>query len=326
MNAVLSVEFWTFVGVVSGIYTIFALGLQIEFGFAGILNFGHAAFMAIGAYTMAILIVKEGLMIGWAVLAAIAASAVFALILGLPTIRLRAEYFAIATLAFGEIVRYVILNERNLTGGSQGTIALAGAGVAADFNAAWKPFERRVEGWLSPLLGDDPDRNLVMLVIIWTIALLTILLLQVMVNSPWGRILRAIREDEDAAAALGKNVLAYKLQALVLGSVLGGVAGVLYAFQFSFVSPGDFDPLTTFFAWVILLLGGTGRNWAVPVGAVVFATIFAGTRFFEFFPFSLLESTERAYLRLIVIGVILIAIIAFRPQGLFGKREEAVLE
>jgi ABC-type branched-subunit amino acid transport system permease subunit len=147
-----------------------------------------------------------------------------------------------------------------------------------------------------------------------------------MVHSPWGRVLRSIREDEDAAAALGKNVFSYKLQALVVGAALGSIAGLMYAFQFGFFGPSDFDPLTTLIAYMVVILGGTARNWGVPVGAIVFGFIYAATRFLGFAPFSYFGSAERAYLRLIVIGLVLILLMAFRPQGIFGKREELVLE
>jgi ABC-type branched-subunit amino acid transport system permease subunit len=139
-------------------------------------------------------------------------------------------------------------------------------------------------------------------------------------------VLRSIREDEDAAASLGKNVLAYKLQVLVIGSALAGLAGVFYAWQFSFFSPDDFQPLLTFFAWMIVILGGLGRVWAVPVGAAVFGFLFAGTRFLDFSPLSELDSAQRAYLRLIVIGLVIIGLVVFRPQGLLGRRDEMVLE
>jgi ABC-type branched-subunit amino acid transport system permease subunit len=139
-------------------------------------------------------------------------------------------------------------------------------------------------------------------------------------------VLRSIREDEDASSALGKNVFSYKLQSLAVGAALGAIAGLFYAFQFSVFSPADFDPLTTFFAYTIVILGGTAKNWGVPAGAIIFGVIFAGTRFFDFPPFSYFDSGERAYVRLIIIGLILIGLMAFRPQGIFGKREEMVLE
>ena len=316
-----SVDFWTFVGVVAGIFTIFALGLQVQFGFTGLLNFGHVAFMAIAAYTMAILIVKVGWPMWASALAAIGMAMAFGVLIGLPTVRLRADFLAIATIAFGEIIRLIALNESDLTGGPQGTINLRGAGTAASFNAEWLSFQNTVRDWLEKGFG-DVSRDQTMLVIIWTVVVLLILLLQFLVHSPWGRVLRSIREDEDASSALGKNVFAYKLQALALGAALGAVAGLFFAFQFSFFSPQDFDPLTTFFAWIIVILGGTGRNWAVPVGAIIFGVIFAGTRFADI-PF--FDTADQAFLRLILIGLILIALMAFRPQGLLGKREEMVL-
>jgi ABC-type branched-subunit amino acid transport system permease subunit len=314
VSALASGDFWAFVGVVAGIYTILALGLQLQFGFAGLLNFGQVAFMAIGAYTMAILVVKSGLDM-W--LAAAAAG----LLLGLPALRLRADYFAIVTIAFSEIVRYVATNQDSLTGGSQGTIALGKVGEAAQYNAEWERFQLRVQGWLGV-----SSKDVAMLVIVWAAAIVLLTLCWLAVRTPWGRVLRAIREDEDAAASLGKNVFAYKLEVLAIGSALAGVAGCFYAWQFSFFSPDDFQPLLTFFAWMIVILGGLGRVWAVPVGAAAFGFLFAGTRFLDFAPLSYLSGADRAYVRLIVIGLLIIALVVWRPQGILGKRAEMVLE
>jgi branched-chain amino acid transport system permease protein len=321
MTILASGSFWAFVAVVAGIYTILALGLQIQFGFAGLLNFGQVAFMAIGAYTMAILVVKEGWSMWLAAPLGIAAAATAGLLLGLPSLRLRADYFAIVTIAFSEIVRYVATNENSLTGGSQGTIALGKVGEAAQYNGQWERFQARVQDWLHVSSSD-----VAMLVIVWTVAVVLLALVWLAVRTPWGRVLRAIREDEDAAASLGKNVFAYKLQVLALGSALGGVAGLFYAWQFSFFSPDDFQPLLTFFAWMIVILGGLGRVWSVPVGSVVFGFLFAGTRFLDFAPLSYLDSAQRAYLRLIVIGLVIIGLVLLRPQGILGRREEMVLE
>jgi ABC-type branched-subunit amino acid transport system permease subunit len=321
MSALTSGGFWAFVGVVAGIYTIFALGLQLQFGFAGLLNFGQVAFMAVGAYTMAILVVKEGWSTWLAAPLGIAAAAVAGLLLGLPSLRLRSDYFAIVTIAFSEIVRYVATNEGSLTGGSQGTIALGKVGEAAQYNGQWTRFQSWVQGRLHL-----SSKDAAMLVIVWAAALVLLALVWLAVRTPWGRVLRAIREDEDAAAALGKNVLAYKLQALALGAALAGIAGLFYAWQFSFFSPDDFQPLLTFFAWMIVILGGLGRVWAVPVGAALFGFLFAGTRFLDFRPLSSLGSADRAYLRLIIIGLVIIGLVLVRPQGLLGKRDEMVLE
>jgi branched-chain amino acid transport system permease protein len=321
MSVLGSASFWAFVGVVAGIYTILALGLQVQFGFAGLLNFGQVAFMAIGAYTMAILVVKEGWSMWLAAPLGIAAAGVGGVVVGLATLRLRADYFAIVTIAFSEIIRYVATNEDSLTGGSQGTIALGRIGTAAQYNDEWTSFQTRVQhafGFSSP--------DAAMLVLVWGAAIGLLTLMWLAVRTPWGRVLRSIRDDEDAAASIGKNVFVYKLQALALGAALAGVAGLFYAWQFSFFSPDDFEPLLTFFAWMILLLGGIGRVWAVPVGALVFGLIFAGTRFLNFAPFSWFASDERAYLRLMIIGAIILVLVVLRPQGLFGSRREMVLE
>jgi branched-chain amino acid transport system permease protein len=321
VSEILNADFWAFVGVVAGIYTLLGLGIQLEFGFAGLLNFGHVAFMAIGAYTMAILIVKEGWSTWLAAPAAVVVAALFGVLLGFPTLRLRADYFAIVTIAFSEIVRYVATNEDRLTGGSQGTINLAGAGRAASYNGQWERFQGSVQDALH--LG---SKDVAMLVIVWSVAVVLMAGVSLAVRTQWGRVLKSIREDEDTAASLGRNVFAYKLQALAVGAALAGVAGCFYAWQFSFFSPDDFAPLLTFFAWMIVILGGLGRTWSVAVGAVVFGVIFAGTRFFDFPPFTWFESSERAYLRLIVIGLLIIGLVLFRPQGILGKREELVLE
>jgi len=321
MSTIVSGDFWAFVGVVAGIYTLFALGLQIQFGFTGLLNFGQVGFMAIGAYTMAILTVKEGWSMWLAAPLGIVAAAVGGVLLGLTTLRLRADYFAIVTIAFSEIIRYVATNENNLTGGSQGTIALGKVGTASQYNGQWATFQTRVQDALGFSSSDAT-----MLVLVWAVAIVLLTLTWLAVRTPWGRVLRSIRDDEDAAASLGKNVFAYKLQALALGAALGGVAGLFYAWEFSFFSPNDFEPLLTFFAWMILLLGGVGRVFAVPVGALVFGLIFAGTRFLNFAPFSWFASDERAYLRLIIIGAIILLLVVLRPQGLLGKKREMVLE
>ncbi|MPZ54337.1 MAG: branched-chain amino acid ABC transporter permease, partial [Acidimicrobiia bacterium] len=316
MSAILDPEFWFFVAATAGTYTVFGLGLQLQFGYAGLLNFGHVAFMAIGAYSMAILVVQVGLNLWVAALFALLVAVPFSLLLGLPTLRLRADYLAITTLAFSEIVRFVAINEEWLTGGSQGTINLAGVGVAASYDGEWLAFVETVRAGIEPVVGDLATRNSAMMLIVWTVALVAIVVVQYLVKSPWGRVLTAIREEEDATAALGKNVFRFKQQALAIGSVLGALAGLLHAFQFSFFSPADFLPLVTFFAWMVVILGGTGRNWGVPIGAVVFSVLFAGTRFLDFAPLSWLEPAERAYLRMIVIGLLLILLMLYRPQGI----------
>ena len=270
---------------------------------------------------MAILVVKEGWSTWLAAPLGVLAAAACGVVLGLPTLRLRADYFAIVTIAFSEIVRYVATNEDRLTGGTQGTINLSGAGQAATYNADWERFQ----AWVGGVLGFG-SKDVAMLVVVWIAAVVLLAVVWLAVRTPWGRVLKAIREDEDVASSLGRNVFVYKLQALALGSALAGLAGCFYAWQFSFFSPDDFAPLLTFFAWMIVILGGLGRVWSVPVGALAFGVLYAGTRFFDFVPFTWFESAERAYLRLLLIGLVIVLLVLFRPQGLLGKRQEMVLE
>jgi branched-chain amino acid transport system permease protein len=322
MENFLNVEFWAFVGVVAGIYAVFALGLQLQFGIAGLANFGHVAFMGIGAYTMAILIVKADQSLWIAALAAIATAILFAAVIGLLTLRLRADYLAITTIAFSEIVRLLAVNLRWLTGGPEGTTNLLGTGQATNFSAGWMVLLGDFRGKLNALTGLDLSVNLAMLLIVWAIVGILIVLLSFLVRSPWGRVLKAIREDEDAARALGKNTFWYKSQALMIGAL----AGLIYAIQFTYFSPQDIEPLLTFFGYVIIIMGGIGSIAGVPIGAMIFGFLFAGTRFFNFPPFSLLQSPERASLRLILVGALIVGIMALRPQGLFGKKEELALD
>ena len=210
-------DFWIGVGVLAATYGIFALGLQLNVGTTGITNFGQAGFMAIGAYTMAILVVKEGWSWWWAMPAAIAASMLAAIIVGLPSLRLRADYFAITTLAFAEIVRYLADNERDLTEGSQGLLG---------YNGDWFKLSLRLGSWLNGHGIHVTSFLFPLLLVSWGLLLVLTLLVALVVRTPWGRVLRAIREDEDAARALGKNTLAYKLQSLALAAALAAIAGL----------------------------------------------------------------------------------------------------
>ena len=138
--------------------------------------------------------------------------------------------------------------------------------------------------------------------------------------------LKGIREDETAVTAVGKNVVAFKLQALVLGAVLGGLAGLFLAFQIGVFSPDDYQPTLTFYAYLILILGGMNRIWAIPIGAVLFSLLYSGTRFLNFFPLSLFDSGSRAFLRLFLVGLLLVLFMALRPQGILGDRRQLLLD
>jgi branched-chain amino acid transport system permease protein len=311
------IGFWTSVGVIAGIYTMVALGLQLNVGFTGIVNFGQAAFMAIGAYTMAILVLKAGFSVWLALPIAVMAAIVFGLIVGLPSLRLRADYFAIATLAMAEVVRYFAQNARDLTGGNQGIFCEGGS----CYDDTWLDISDTINGWLQDLGWSDPETLAPLLMVVWVTVALVAVGLILITNTPWGRVLRAIREDEDAARALGKNTLVYKLQSLAISGSIGAVAGFFLALNLATIHPKDFEPLVTFFAYGVLILGGLASYWGVALGAVLLWTVLEATRFIDL-PFS---ETRIAALRFAIVGLILILLMAFRPQGMFGKREEMVL-
>jgi ABC-type branched-subunit amino acid transport system permease subunit len=325
---IFNLPFWIFVAVIAGIYTVFALGLYLQFALAGLPNFGHVAFAALAAYTMAILIIHLHVPMALAALAGLLVAVLFALVLGVPSLRLRADYLAIATVAGGEIVRYLALNMQGLTGGPIGSIGMLGPSQLAQYNQSWEGVLRPIVAALkaNPVLAPAASRDFAMLLIVWATALILLVVFWLMVRSPWGRMMRAIREDEEAAAAVGKNVFRAKLHVLILGALLGGLAGLFLAWQIGIITPDDYQPTFTFYAYLILILGGTTRIWAIPVGAVLFGLLYSGTRFLNFYPLSLFDSGDRAYLRLILVGLLLILLMALRPQGLLGNRRELLLQ
>lgn len=278
------------------IYALLALGLNLQYGYTGLINFGHVAFFAVGAYTSAILNVK-GVPVVLSVLAAMIAAVIITYPVGFATLRLRADYLAIVTLGLSEVVRLVALNEEWLTRGPDGI-----SGIAHPFAA----------------LGVG-NREAAYLALLAVIVLVSYLLLERLSRSPFGRTLRAIREDEDAVTALGKSVVSFKMRSLVLGAALAGLAGALYAHYIRYVVPEQFIPLVTFYVWIAVILGGTGSHLGAIVGTVVLIAFMEGSRFIgDFLPF--IDAGQVAALRFIVIGLALILLLRFRPQGLLGKR------
>ena len=311
LDAFTDIEFWTGVGILAGIYTIFATGLQLNFGYTGIQNFGQAGFMAIGAYAMAILVTKADLSFWLSLPLAILVTVLFALIVGLPSLRLRADYFAIATIAASEAIRLFAANS-GLTNQTNGVFG---------FSESWDDLSDSIEEVIVSIGWSDVPNIFPLFLVTWAVALLLIVAVSRVQRTPWGRVLRAVREDEDAARALGKNVFSYKLQSLAIGAAIAAIAGFFLALNLKFVIPDEFVPLVTFIGYAVLVLGGVASYWGVALGSIVLWTILEGLRFLDL-PFS---ETQIAALRFIILGLILIALMAFRPQGFFGKREEMVL-
>ena len=311
-HAFAGADFWIGVGVLTATYGIFALGLQLNIGTTGITNFGQAGFMAIGAYTMGILVVREGWSWWWAMPAGILAAMLAAILVGLPSLRLRADYFAITTLAFSEIVRYLTDNTRSLTNGSQGLLG---------YSTEWYTLSVRIAAWLNGHGIHVKSFLFPLLLVSWSVLIVLAILVALLVRTPWGRVLRAIREDEDAARALGKNTLAYKLQSLALSAALAAIAGFVLALNLTLLVPDEFDPVFTIFGVVIVILGGLGSYLGVVVGSVILMTLLEGTRYIDL-P---LSADKIAAIRYIIVGLVLILLMAFRPQGIFGKKQEMLL-
>lgn len=320
LQAFTNLGFWSGVLVVAGIYAVVALGLQLNVGYTGILNFGQAAFMAVGGYSMAILVLEGGLSFWLALPAAVLITMAFGVLVGLPSLRLRADYFAIVTLAMAEVVRLAAQNARDLTGGTKGLYCEFEGVNQTCFDDSWKS----VSGWILDRFESfwsDPEPLLPLLIVIWATVALGLVVLRRLQGTPWGRVLRAIREDEDAARALGKNTVLHKLQSLAISAVLGAFAGFFLALFLATIHPDDYQPIVTFFAFGVLVLGGLASYSGVVVGAILLWTLLEGTRFVEL-PIS---EEKTAALRFAIVGAVLIGLMAFRPQGLFGKREEMVL-
>ena len=306
----MSVDFWLGVGVIAGIYGIFVLGLQINVGFTGLINLGQAGFMSIGAYAMGMLVTDAGWSIWTAMPVAIVIAIAAGLLVGLPSLRLRADYFAIATIAFAEIVRYTFQNA-DFAGGNQGIIG---------YDQEWRDISDWLLDRLTPFgLGDLTQ--LPLFLAIWMVFALCLILLKLLQASPWGRVLKAIREDEDAVAALGKNVFAYKLQSLAFAAALAAIAGFFLSFNVTYLYPSEFDPTFTFLGYAALVLGGYASYGGVALGTVLLWSVMEGLRFLQL-P---LSTGQIGALRFVIIGLILILASMLRPQGLLGRKAEMQL-
>lgn len=299
-------------------YALAATGLAVHFGYAGLLNFGMAAFMAVGAYGYAIPVLTLGAPWWLGMLIGLAGGALFALLLGIPTLRLRADYLAIATIATAEVVRLLFLTRlfEDVTGAAGGR-----SGYHEGFRAA-NPIPEGTYGFGPWTYNATELWNIVFGLLLLAVS---ILLVWALMRSPWGRVLKGIREDEDAVRSLGKNVFAYKMQALVVGGVIGAAGGIVFVLP-SAVVPGSYSTSLTFFLWTVLLLGGAATVFGPTLGAVLFWVLFAflGNLLPQmatagYLPMS---SSQAEIVRWILAGVALMLIVIYRPQGILGDKRE----
>ena len=284
------------IAIISAIYVLLTLGLTLQYGLTGLVNFGHVGFFAIGAYASA-LIAMQGvpLVVSFACAAIIAALASWPI--GLVALRLRDDYFAVVTLGFSETVRLTITSEKWLTNGVQGI-----PGVPRLF-ADW---------------GVGLPGALATLATITLVCAVAALMLRRIARSPFGRVIEAIRDNEDALKALGKDPARFKIQVLALGAALAGVAGAFYGHYITYLSPDQFIPLVTFYVWMAMIMGGVGRVSGAVVGALLLMLFLEGTRFLRDFLPGLVSEVEMASLRIGAVGLALILFTLFRPQGLVG--------
>jgi ABC-type branched-subunit amino acid transport system permease subunit len=325
---ILSNALYTAIGVQCVGYVLAAIGINMHFGYTGLLNFGQAAFAAVGAYSVAVSVRSWNLDWWGVMLVFLVVPLVLALLLGIPTLRLRADYLAIVTIAAAEILR-LVLNGANptLTRNFGGTDGLQGF-------TAWvqplNPFDGKTfQLWKQPVQGHEAF----IILIGWVLIALVSLAVYLLIRSPWGRVLKSIREDENAARSLGKNVFVYKLQSLVIGGYIGALGGLIYAVGGRYAGPNDYSTRFTFTCWTILILGGVGKVKGPIIGGIIFWLIIGITEGFlseatkpgqEILPTWLVNNNNFGLLRFMLVGLGLALLVIFRPQGIFGdKREQA---
>ena len=313
------------VGLETVVYALAAIGLNMHFGYSGLLNFGQAAFVAVGAYGIAVTVVTVGLPFGVGVVVGIVGAVILALVLGVPTLRLRADYLAIATIAAAEIVRLVFRSASlgDYTGGSDGLQA---------FDQGFYSLNPLAEGTYGFGPWRFSERVSFVLIVGWVLVVLFSVMVFLLMRSPWGRVLKGIREDEDAVRSLGKNVYAYKMQALILGGVIGAFAGFIFALGRAAVQPDLYGTAFTFFVYTVLLLGGAGRVLGPVVGAAIFwvvlsltdnilsSAVRAGN-----IPDGLMSTIQVGQVRFMLVGLALMLLMIYRPQGIFGDKREIAI-
>jgi branched-chain amino acid transport system permease protein len=289
-------------------YGIICLGLNLQWGQTGLFNVGVAGFVAIGAYTSALLTSPPSaehaggfalpIVVGW--IAAASVTGLVALAIGALTLRLRADYLAITTFGVAIAIQLVALNAQSITGGPFGVAFIP------------RPF--------ASLQGDALAFNLANLAVVATVTLVVYVALERLVRGPWGRVLRSIREDEAAAAAIGKSANHFRLQAFALGSAVMGLAGAIQGHFIGFIAPDNYLSALTFQVWAMLIVGGAGNNLGALLGAVVVWGLWSASSAAISALFPAEQQARAASLELVIIGVLLAFILVVMPRGLIGER------
>lgn len=301
-------------------YILCAIGLAVHFGFTGLLNFGQAAFAALGAYGFAFATLNWGWGLWSSILFGLVCAMGFAALLGIPTLRLRADYLAIVTIAASQALRFTVGSSTAtpITGGSEGL---------SQFGDSFFGLNQIPEGEYSIGIVPITNNDIWIRIVAWGLVALAGLFVFALTRSPWGRVLKGIREDEDAVRALGKNVFSYKLQALVIGGSIAAIGGMVFVMASQTNQPTNWGTNFTFITWTILLLGGASTILGPVVGGMVFFALLtlieSGLEFLVnagALPFLQLEQV--AQVRFLLLGLILMLLVIFRPQGFFGNKKE----
>jgi branched-chain amino acid transport system permease protein len=303
--------------IVASIYGIFSLGLNVQWGYTGLLNFGIAGFFAIGAYASALITTPRptGVMANYVdqaigfnqpflvgVLGAAIASGLIAALIGLLTLRLKEDYLAISTIGISESIRIFFNNERWLANGPEGLIGLP------------QPLHDLVE---------PRYYNFLYLVIVLIFLAIIYFALEKGIRSPWGRVLRAIREDEIMTSANGKDIFRFKMQSLVVGATIMGIGGALYAHYAAAIQPGLFTPLFgTFIIWAMLTVGGTGNNKGAVLGGFLVWALWSWSTFFILRVVPPSFQTRAPFIRYVLIGLVLVVVLLKRPRGIIGEETQ----
>lgn len=288
------------------IFSLMSLGLNLQWGLTGLFNVGLAGFVAIGAYTSALVTTPDDparfggldlpITIGW--IAAMLTAGVAAAIVGAATLRLKSDYLAITTFGVAVVVQLVALNAQSVTGGPFGIGFIP------------RPFGE---------LADTPLAfNLVNLAVVGGVTLLAYLALEHLARSPWGRVLKALREDERAAVSLGKSARFYRIQAFAVGGAIMGLAGAVQAHFIGFIAPENYLPTLTFQVWVMLIVGGSGSNKGAILGSIVVWAIWAASGALTSALAPVEHQARAAALQIVAIGVMLCLILLIKPTGLFA--------
>jgi branched-chain amino acid transport system permease protein len=309
------------------IYCLAAIGLNVHFGYTGLLNFGQAAFMMVAGYSFVSVATIWDLNLWLGIPLAVVMTILLALLLGVPTLRLRADYLAIVTIAAAEVIRQTIsaASFSETFGGQDGVTGFIGA--FRDLNPYSEPFTIGGIEWSA--------YDFWVMTVGWVLVAICCVIVWLLMRSPWGRVLKSIREDEDAVRSLGKNVYGFKMQSLIIGGLFGALAGIMTALRSASIGPSFFATDVTFFAYTVLLIGGAARVLGPVVGSVIFWFLISALGIFfsqatsgsdPLIPESIMTQTQASLMRFIFLGLGLMLLMIFRPQGIIGDRRELAID